>query len=86
MPQNTVSTVPNTLDRDMARNVWRAAGMGVAGTARTPTGFATLDQELPDAGWPKSTLIELLVQQAGIGELRLLRPALQVLTGRRAIL
>lgn len=85
MVQNTVSAVLNTLDRNVARNVWRASGMGFAKTARTETGYPALDQELPDAGWPKSTLIELLVQQAGIGELRLLRPALQALAQNRCI-
>jgi protein ImuA len=85
MTQNTATTVLNSLDRDVARHVWRAAGTGIARTARTPTGFASLDQALPDGGWPKSTLIELLVQQAGIGELRLLRPALKVLAQGRCV-
>lgn len=75
----------NSLDRDVARHVWRAAGTGAARTLCTPSGFAALDRELPDAGWPKSTLIELLAQQAGIGELRLLRPALQSLAKTRCI-
>ncbi len=41
-----------------------------------PTGFASLDAELPGRGWPRSTLVELLLDHPGIGELGLLMPAL----------
>lgn len=85
MSQAAVSKVIESLDRDISHAVWRASGMGKARTARTPSGFADLDRELPDGGWPTSTMIELLVQQAGIGELRLLRPALQSIARTRCI-
>lgn len=53
-----------------------------------PSGFNTLDAELPGAGWPTASLIELLAPQAGVGELRLLMPSLQVCAqqGRRILL
>ncbi len=35
-----------------------------------------LSKELLGGGWPLAALVDLLVQQAGVGELRLLRPAL----------
>jgi protein ImuA len=42
-----------------------------------PTGFAALDAVLPGAGWPLRALTELLLPfQSGIGELRLMAPAL----------
>jgi len=41
-----------------------------------PTGFAALDAELPGGGWPRGQIIELLIEQPGIGELGLLMPAL----------
>ncbi|HTN49258.1 MAG TPA: translesion DNA synthesis-associated protein ImuA [Burkholderiaceae bacterium] len=41
-----------------------------------PSGFAALDRELPGGGWPQGQLIELLADDAGIGELSLLAPAL----------
>jgi len=44
------------------------------------TGFALLDQELPGQGWPHGQLVELLVDQPGIGELGLLLPALAAVT------
>lgn len=41
-----------------------------------PTGFAALDAELPGGGWPTGCLTELLPAHEGIGELRILGPAL----------
>jgi protein ImuA len=43
------------------------------------TGYPVLSAELPDGGWPLGALVDLLVQQAGVGELRLLRPALSTI-------
>lgn len=40
------------------------------------TGFAALDAELPGGGWPRRALSELLLPHPGIGEIRLLAPAL----------
>lgn len=40
-------------------------------------GYPAPSVELPGGGWPIGVLIDLLVQQAGVGELRLLRPALR---------
>ncbi|MGN8554874.1 UNVERIFIED_CONTAM: translesion DNA synthesis-associated protein ImuA, partial [Microbacterium sp. SLM126] len=41
-----------------------------------PAGDKSLSAELPGGGWPIGTLVEMLVQQPGVGELSLLRPAL----------
>jgi cell division inhibitor SulA/protein ImuA len=58
--------------------LWRG---GDAGAPRTvSTGFRALDARLPGGGWPLATLIELLVPAAGVGEIRLLLPALRSLT------
>jgi len=56
--------------------VWRAHELGRAATSVLASGFDELDAELPGAGWPLSTLTELLLPHAGIGELRLLAPVL----------
>ena len=45
-----------------------------------PSGFAALDDYLPDNGWPRSGLIEILVARFGSGELQLLLPVLAALT------
>lgn len=44
------------------------------------TGCRALDEQLPDGGWPLGTLVEILLQQHGIGELQLLLPALAQLS------
>jgi cell division inhibitor SulA len=41
------------------------------------SGFPALDAELPGGGWPQGTLTELIFDEGGIGELRLLMPALK---------
>lgn len=41
------------------------------------SGFPALDRELPGGGWPKAALTELLFDEEGIGELRLLVPVLK---------
>lgn len=58
--------------------LWR--GRSAARIATCTTGFPALDEALPGGGWPRVGLIELLVPQAGIGEIRLLLPALAALT------
>ncbi|MDB6157734.1 MAG: hypothetical protein JWO04_1440 [Gammaproteobacteria bacterium] len=60
--------------------IWR--GTSVARTETLPTGFGALDERLPDRGWPRSGLIEILVSRFGVGELTLLLPALAALTRR----
>lgn len=56
--------------------LWRAHRLGRARAAVTPSGFAGLDAELPGGGWPHGTLTELLLPHPGLGELRLVAPAL----------
>src|SRR5690348_3729783 len=58
--------------------IWR--GRSAARRAGLSTGFAALDEHLPDKGWPRTGLIEILVSRFGSGELALLVPALAALT------
>ena len=44
-----------------------------------PSGHADLDAQLPGGGWPVRLLTELLLPHPGVGELRLLAPALAAL-------
>ena len=45
-----------------------------------PTGHAALDALLPQGGWPRRALTELLLPADGVGELELLLPTLARLT------
>jgi hypothetical protein len=62
--------------------LWRGAQLARAHGRTVDTGYAALSAELPGGGWPLGALVELLVQQPGIGEMRLLKPALAELSGR----
>jgi protein ImuA len=57
-------------------SLWRASQLARGRGRVVDTGYPTLSAELPDGGWPLGALVDLLVQQAGVGEFRLLRPAL----------
>jgi protein ImuA len=48
----------------------------VAEAGVAASGFAALDAQLPDGGWPRRALTELLLPHAGVGEMRLLAPVL----------
>lgn len=67
-------------------SLWRASQLAHAGTRCVDTGHAALSAQLPGGGWPTGTLVDLLLQQPGIGELRLLRPALAACAERRIVL
>jgi protein ImuA len=67
--------------------LWRARAGTATGATVQPSGFAPLDAELPGGGWPQRALTELLLPRPGVGEMRLLAPALaQVLRGGRCLM
>lgn len=73
-------SAPDSLQRlletrsDLWRGRMRRPGPGLS------TGRRALDARLPDGGWPRGKLIELLPEQPGCGELGLLLPALAAAT------
>jgi hypothetical protein len=56
--------------------IWRGNQYAKVAISSIATGFAALDAQLPGGGWPRAALTELLASHQGIGELRLLAPAL----------
>jgi protein ImuA len=67
-------------------SLWRASQLARGRTRCVDTGFPTLSAQLPGGGWPMGTMVDLLVQQPGIGEMRLLAPALAMVAERRVVL
>ncbi len=59
--------------------VWRGREQ-LGRQAGIATGYAELDKHLPGGGWPPDALTEVLTTRYGIGELRLLMPALAQLS------
>ncbi len=67
-------------------SLWRASQLAHSMSRCVDTGHPALSAHLPGGGWPTGTLNELLLQQAGVGELRLLLPALAEVARRRIVL
>ena len=66
--------------------LWRGSQLAQAALRVMPCGAPVLAAELPSGGWPRGALTELLVDQVGVGEMRLLRPALAASNGRPVVL
>jgi cell division inhibitor SulA len=56
--------------------LWQGNQLALAEDA-VASGFVALDRELPGGGWPQASLTELLLDHEGVGELRLILPALK---------
>lgn len=65
------------------RHLWRATDSLQAERGTLATGFAALDAALTGGGWPRDGLTEILGDTPGVGELRLLLPALAQLSQRQ---
>lgn len=71
--------------------IWRASHFLTAQECQqqavhgTSTGYARLDRELPDGGWPQSGVLELLLAHAGLGEMSLMIPALAHLSQQNRV-
>jgi len=62
--------------------LWRGSELAHAAGPCIASGFHALDAVLPGGGWPLGALTELLPAHEGIGELRVLGPALAMLAAR----
>jgi hypothetical protein len=71
---SSMSPYPDTPSR-FTKALWRATRLARAYGRTVDSGYPALPAQLPGAGWPVGTMIELLLQQAGIGEMHLLSPA-----------
>jgi protein ImuA len=76
-----MSTLPKHVE-DIHPSLWRGHQLARGVGRVVPTGHDNLSVELPGGGWPIGALVELLSQQPGIGEVRLLQPALSAVAER----
>ena len=67
---------------DQHPGIWRGSELARTACPGLATGFTALDAELPGGGWPRGALTEILPQHEGIGELRILGPALAQLAAQ----
>ena len=77
----STSTAPATARQiePIHAQVWRASSLGACVKPCVPSGFHTLDAELPGGGWPTGGLSEILMAPFALLEWRLLGPALKPL-------
>jgi len=66
--------------------LWRASQLARNHTRCVDTGHPSLSNQLPGGGWPTGTMVDLHVQQPGIGEVRLLAPALRAAADRKIVM
>lgn len=78
----TSTLVPETL----YPSLWCVSQLARAQTQCIDEGHSALSMRLPGGGWPTGALVDLLLQQDGIGEMRLLGPALASVEKRRIVL
>lgn len=64
----------------MSNDIWRASKMDTDIPQGIPSTYPLLDEHLYGGGWPQNGLTELLLNKPGIGELRLITPALAKLS------
>jgi len=80
------TVLPRLAPETLHPSLWLGHQLGRHSDTGMPSGFPTLDAELPGCGWPRRCLTELLLARAGIGELRLLAPALVAVQSRHVML
>ncbi len=72
--------VPSLADILADARVWKlkdaAAGLRPSSSTVWSTGRRALDARLPGGGWPTASLVEVLLEGAGLGEVQLFLPAL----------
>jgi protein ImuA len=72
----------------LQRQLWRGNQFSDADSGVVSSGHRKLDRVLPGAGWMTGVLTEVLVEDSGVGEMRLLARTLRELTtikGRSAV-
>lgn len=79
-PAIVVSSAPRAVraqaPEELHPALWHAHQVGQKRGPTVSSGFDELDAVLPGGGWPVAALTELLLPHAGVGEMRLLAPAL----------
>jgi len=73
MPAKPIADLHTLMQKS---GLWRASTIEREFRRGISTGYPVLDQHLPGAGWPVDGVTELLHEQQGIGELRLVSPTL----------
>ena len=63
--------------------IWLGDQARAETTSGLPTGYPALDAILPERGWPRNALVEMVTPEWGFGELQLLLPLMRSVTGQK---
>lgn len=77
---------PHPEPEDLHPALWRASQLARNVTRCVDTGYPALSNQLSGGGWPTGTLVDLLLQQSGVGEMRLLGPSLVKVASKRVVM
>lgn len=81
----TASLSSGSTSKRLPAGVWRASEQVIAPNRTHKTQHQTLDAWLPGGGWPVGSLVEILADAPGCGEIALIAPALAALPTQRPI-
>jgi protein ImuA len=65
------------LGESWGATLWLGTQLARPALPASPTGFESLDAELPGGGWPVAGMTELMLREPGCGEIQLLAPGLR---------
>jgi len=80
-----VKTMNEQVEKLLQHNpaIWRMSDFQRHAVHGITTGYPRLDRILPERGWPKNALVEIITAQWGIGELKLLLPLMKSMTEQK---
>lgn len=85
-PAQNAASAAVELPPELADHIWRGAELGQGRAGFVGTGFAALDAELPDGGWPCGGMVEILQSHPSLLEWRMVGPSLAPLVkGGRSV-
>lgn len=76
--------IENLLQNNPA--IWRMGDFDSYAAEGVSTGYPELDNILPERGWPKNAVVEIVTPQWGVGELKLLLPLMRSVTQQKRYL
>lgn len=87
MARNPITVYSNAASTHklLPSGVWRASEQAIGPTRTCQTQYPALDARLPGGGWPLGSLVEILTDMPGSGEISLIAPALAALPTQRPI-
>ncbi|WP_250525954.1 translesion DNA synthesis-associated protein ImuA [Caballeronia sp. GAWG2-1] len=67
----------------LQQQLWQGEQVGVSDAGVVSSGYRALDLVLPNTGWMAGAVTELLIEECGVGEVRLLARSLRELVTKR---